>query len=116
MTPEQEKNVLSVDQFGDDFSSPGDHLLSDKFVTTRKVFKCCWCQGPIAKGERSRVSKCVMDCEIQTCRYCGECCQAMATDFDEDDCQHLGDRVGLHDADRQERNAALDLIIEKANA
>ena len=63
---------LDYDPFDGDFGGPGDKVLSDRLVVSRKIYKCFHCGGGIAVGEkhRSRFEK--RDGEMWTSRWCAE--------------------------------------------
>lgn len=74
-----EADCLAYDPFqGDDYGNSMQKDFGAKIVTGRGEYECHLCQGPIAKGERHRVDRCIMDHEHMTARFCGLCCAAMA--------------------------------------
>lgn len=81
-----EAECLKYYPFEGDFGSPGDRILSDRIVTTRKPAQCHMCLNPAEPGSRSRVLKAIYDGELRTYRWCSDCCAAMARvwDFDGD--------------------------------
>lgn len=73
-----EQQCLGCDMFaGDDYGNSMQHDFGAKIVTGRGEYECQNCFGPIAKGERHRVDRCIMDGEYLTARFCGLCCEAM---------------------------------------
>ena len=86
LTPDQERECLAYDPFAGDFGSQGDKIFSDRMVTAAKdrpQGACCICFGCIAKGERHRVQKAVIDSELKQCRMCAACCLAMAQSWED---------------------------------
>lgn len=79
LTPEEEAACL---RYNFDADSKGDSdvkVLDVRMVTAAKDHTGCFpCMGPIAKGERHRVERAVMDGSARTCRSCAECSAAMA--------------------------------------
>lgn len=79
LTPEQEAACI---RYNFDADSKGDsavRVLDVRMVTAAKDHGACFpCLGPIAKGERHRVERAVMDGRARTCRSCATCCEAMA--------------------------------------
>lgn len=78
-----EHDCLSVNPFEGDFGDPSDRVLKDKIVTTRKDNECFLCNNKILKGERSRVLTCIFDGELESYRWCSECCHAMAVSIED---------------------------------
>lgn len=76
---------LDTDPFYGDFGDPGDRVLQDKIVTTRKPATCDCCRGTTEIGERTRIIKAVFDGQMMSYRYCSECCHAMAIVCSDDD-------------------------------
>lgn len=89
---------LAYDPFAGDFGSPGDRLLADKIVVAAKAHEHCHsCDGPIAKGERHRSRREIVDGEMMAHRFCGLCCAAMAISWD-DDGEAIEARTNMHPA------------------
>ena len=79
LTPEQEAACLRYNFDADSKGDSGVKVLDVRMVTAAKDHAGCFpCMGPIAKGERHRVERAVMDGTARTCRSCAECSAAMA--------------------------------------
>lgn len=72
-----DKDCLCFDPFEGDFGSPGDHILKDKMVTSRKGGPCFCCNKDIVPGSRIRTMVAVFDGELCSYRWCNLCCHAM---------------------------------------
>lgn len=93
-----EARVLAYNPFDGDFGSPGDRLLADVMVTAAKPHPHChMCNGPIAKGERHRSRREIVDGDMMAFRFCGLCCAAMAKSWT-DDGKEIDARTSLHPA------------------
>ena len=71
-------DVLSYDLDG---SSKGDAditKLRDGILSARKSGRCSICFGNIVPGTRIRAETAIFEGKAVTCRYCHECCEAMA--------------------------------------
>ena len=79
-----ESACLNANPFEGDFGEPGDRILQDKIVTTRKPAQCGCCHGTTEVGERTRSIKAVFDGQLMSYRFCSECCHAMACMWDDD--------------------------------
>lgn len=94
---------LACDPFEGDFGggSDGDGILQDKIVRAAKLHgrKCHLCAGSIQKGERHRYRVEVYDGEMESFRWCPECCAAMAVS-DEDDGEAFEARMLIGDTCR----------------
>jgi hypothetical protein len=89
LTPEQEAACLRYNFDADSKGDSGVKVLGVKMVTAAKEHpgSCFPCLGNIAKGERHRVERALMDGAVRTCRSCETCSAAMAafqlgTDYD----------------------------------
>lgn len=80
-----EEACLDTNPFEGDFGEPGDRVLQDKIVTTRKPAVCGCCRGTTEIGERTRSIKAIFGGQLMSYRFCSECCHAMARSWDEDD-------------------------------
>lgn len=79
LTPEQEAACLRYNFDADSKGDSGVKVLDVRMVTAAKEHAGCFpCMGPIAKGERHRVERAVVDGAARTCRSCAECSAAMA--------------------------------------
>lgn len=79
MTPEQEAACIRYDFDADSKGDSGVKVLDVRMVTAAKAHTGCFpCTGPIAKGERHRVERALMDGAVRTSRSCAECAAAMA--------------------------------------
>ncbi len=93
-TPEWDALVLSCDPFDGDFGEPGDKTFTDKMAIVRKSGECHDCADEIPKGMRVRRRVDASEGQIQTFRWCQECCHAMAS-TDADGGVLSGERVAL---------------------
>lgn len=98
-----EDDCLACDPFEGDFGGSGDAdaILQDKMVKAAKFHecKCHLCAGSIQKGERHRYRVEIYDGEMETFRWCEECCAAMASSG-EDDGEAFEARMAIGDAAR----------------
>lgn len=81
LTAAQEKDLLAYDPFAGDFGDQSDKTFEDAMHTAAKTYApgaCVICGNGIAKGERYRKQKAVIDGAFHTCRMCEKCCVAMA--------------------------------------
>ena len=81
MSPQQEADCLKFDFDADSKGDSDCLVLSTRMVTAAKDYPagtCFPCAGPIARGERHRAERGVMDGRASTCRTCAICCAAMA--------------------------------------
>lgn len=100
-----ENACLDTDPFDGDFGDPGDRVLQDKIVTTRKPKACGCCRQTTKVGERTRSIVAIFDGQLMRYRFCSECCYAMARLWDDDDDGELWEqrtRIGnMASADQQ---------------
>lgn len=89
LTAQDERDCLHYDFDADSKGDSDVRVLGKSMVTAAKDYPegtCFPCAGPIAKGERHRVERGLMDGKVRTCRSCAACCAAMAAyrgdDFD----------------------------------
>jgi hypothetical protein len=79
LTLEQEAACLRYNFDADSKGDSGVKTLDVRMVTAAKAHAGCFpCMGEIAKGERHRVERALMDGAVRTCRSCAECSAAMA--------------------------------------
>ena len=79
LTPEQEAACLRYNFDADSKGDSGVRVLDVRMVTAAKEHSGCFpCLGQIAKGERHRVERGLMDGAVRTCRTCAACSAAMA--------------------------------------
>jgi len=92
LTPEQIRLCMEVLPFldGDD----GVRRFSDKIVLARKDAVCCLCRRDARKGTHHRVETVIVDGGMQSCRYCEDCCAAMALSWKDDGAAMIR-RLGL---------------------
>lgn len=91
-----EQLCLDTNPFEGDFGNVDDVVLKDKIVTNRKETVCCMCKGKINKKERVRVLVSVFDGDLCSYRWCSECCEAMASSW-EDDGKKWEERIDLYE-------------------
>jgi len=95
--PFDESECLAVNPFEGDFGAPGDKVLKDKIVTTRKAGSCGMCSQAIQPGTRARSLAAVFDGSLMNYRWCASCCAAMAASW-HDDGKAWESRVALGNA------------------
>lgn len=78
--PTDDEIVLSWDPFAGD--ETGYRQLRNRMVVTRKPCECHWCGLPIRVGSRVRSLTEAFDGEIQTTRFCPDCCAAVVASWD----------------------------------
>lgn len=78
LTKTQETECLKCNPFEGDFGTPGDRILRDKIVTSRKGGTCGMCLQEIQPPERVRSLVAIFDGSLMNYRWCEKCCEAMA--------------------------------------
>lgn len=93
---------LRFDPWSGDYTAY--RVMSDKIVVAAKPHTGCHvCDGGIKQGERHRVLVEIVEGEgLQTYRFCGECCAAMAQS-DDDEGRAIESRTMLHPSMAQYR-------------
>lgn len=94
--PFDEDDCLALNPFEGDFGDGRDRTLSDRIVKAGKdhIGVCHDCAGDVIKGERHRSRVDIADGSFFTFRWCGECCAAMASSW-EDDGKAMEERVRI---------------------
>lgn len=82
MSSFDEDACLKYYPFDGDFGSPGDKILRDKIVTTRKPTECSECLTLTQVGERTRTIVAIFDGQLMSYRFCSHCCEAFSFAFD----------------------------------
>lgn len=72
---------LDFDAFQGDFGAMDHHVFENKIVAARKEHECFGCGQQIKKGEKHRLLKEKSDGDMNTFRWCGNCCIAMILDM-----------------------------------
>ena len=83
LTPEQERDVLGFDPWGDRDATY--RVLRSGFTKCRVPHRCDICFGPIGVGERVWARTETDDGKVKTFRFCAQCCWCIARRYDDPD-------------------------------
>ena len=104
MTDFNEVECLAYNPFDGDFGEPGDKVLSDKIVSTRKESTCVECLTTTQKGERVRSLSAVFGGKLFSYRWCSACCRMFSLAFSDDPDEY--DKAIAERSSVRNRNAA----------
>lgn len=65
--------ALQFDPFLDDFGAPGDRVLRDLILKTRKIAECAHCGACIPIGSLVRSRTDIVDNEMMSWKWCHTC-------------------------------------------